>query len=118
MILVRAAADGDGAVRALEAGARGSCWSPPPSDLIKAIRMVHEGQIRASKTVMPRIVEAFATLSRETELMESSSHRLSSREQAIVRQSALSNHEIAERLNLSEATVKAALTHIFGKPPS
>jgi DNA-binding NarL/FixJ family response regulator len=34
-----------------------------------------------------------------------------------VRQSALSNHEIAERLNLSEATVKAALTHIFGKPP-
>jgi DNA-binding CsgD family transcriptional regulator len=25
--------------------------------------------------------------------------------------------EIAERLNLSEATEKADLTHIFGKPP-
>jgi DNA-binding NarL/FixJ family response regulator len=67
---------------------------------------------------MPRIVEAFATLSRETELIGALlAHRLSSREQAIVRQSALSNHEIVERLNLSEAPVKADRTHIFGEPP-
>jgi DNA-binding NarL/FixJ family response regulator len=49
-------------VRALEAGARGILLETASAeDLIKAIRVVHEGQIWASKTVMARIVEAFAS---------------------------------------------------------
>jgi DNA-binding NarL/FixJ family response regulator len=119
MILLAAESDDDWAMRALEEGARGILTKTATAeDFVKATHVVHEGQIWASKTVMARIVEALATLSQETEAMQALLvQRLSSREQAIVRHagSGLSNQEIAERLNLSEATVKAHLTNIFRK---
>ncbi len=119
MILVRAAADEDWAVRALEAGARGILLETASAeDLIKAIRVVHEGQIWASKTVMARIVEAFASRAGAIHTTERLlAQRLSRREHEIVRHTArgLNNQEVAAQLGISEATVKAHLTHIFGK---
>jgi DNA-binding NarL/FixJ family response regulator len=118
-ILLAAESDDDWAMRVLEAGARGVLTkSATAEDFVKAIHVVHEWQIWASERVMALIVEALATLSRETEATQTLLvQRLSSREQAIVRHAAsgLSNQEIAERLNLSEATVKAHLTSIFRK---
>ena len=119
MILVRAAADEDWAVRALEAGARGILLETASAeDLIKAIRVVHEGQIWASKIVMARIVEAFASRAGAIHTTERLlAQRLSRREHEIVRHTArgLNNQEVAAQLGISEATVKAHLTHIFGK---
>jgi DNA-binding NarL/FixJ family response regulator len=119
IILVRAVADEDGAVRALEAGARGILFETASAeDLIKAIRVVHEGQIWASKTVMARIVEAFASRAGAIHTTESLlAQRLSRREHEIVRHTArgLNNQEVAAQLGISEATVKAHLTHIFVK---
>jgi DNA-binding NarL/FixJ family response regulator len=119
VILLAAEADEDWAVRALEAGVRGILSKTATvEDFVKATHVVHEGQVWASKTVMARIVAALATLSRGREATEALlAQRLSPREQVIVRHatSGLSNQEIAERLNLSEATVKAELTIIFRK---
>jgi DNA-binding NarL/FixJ family response regulator len=118
-ILLAPESDDDWAMRALEAGARGILTKTATAeDFVKAIHVVHEGQIWASKKVMALIVEALATLSRETEATQTLLvHRLSSREQAIMQHAAsgLSNQEIAEQLKLSEATVKAHLTSIFRK---
>jgi DNA-binding NarL/FixJ family response regulator len=119
VILFRAAADEAGAVRALEAGARGILLeSASAGDLIKAIRVVHEGQIWASKTVIARIVEELATRAGAVPTAERLvAQRLSRREHEIVRQTAggLSNQEVAAQLGISEATVKAHLTHVFAK---
>jgi DNA-binding NarL/FixJ family response regulator len=119
VILLSADADDDRAVRALGAGARGIVLKTASAeDLIKAIRVVHEGQIWASNTVMARVVEAFATRADETHATETlMAQRLSRREQEIVRHTAsgLSNQEVADKLGISEATVKAHLTHVFVK---
>lgn len=118
-ILVAAEADDEWAVRALEAGARGILAnSATAEDLVKAIRVVHEGQIWASKEVIGQIVEELAILSGAFHAAEALlGERLSRREQEIVRHAAggLSNREIADRLNISEATVKAHMTHVFQK---
>jgi len=55
--------DDEWAVRTLEAGARGILDRPAgPEDLRKAIAVVHEGQIRAPKRVISKIVGRLTTL--------------------------------------------------------
>jgi RNA polymerase sigma factor (sigma-70 family) len=119
IILLSGDGDEDGVVRALESGARGVLPKNATAEtLMKAIRAVHAGQIWASKTAIARIVEQLASRSLATHRMEDAlSQRLSRREQEIVRQTAqgLSNQEVADRLGISEATVKAHLTRIFQK---
>ena len=78
--------------------------------------MVHEWQIRASETVMARIVDALTTCSRETESWSAPGSSARFAGTGDRRQSVLSNLEIAERLNLSEVMEEADLAHIFGKP--
>ena len=119
LILLAAEADDDWAVRALKAGARGILVkSAGAEDLIKAVRLVYEGQIWARRQVLARIVEELATLS-ETSRTERAfpDQRLTRREQEVVHSTTggLSNAEIADRLGISEATVKAHLTKVFQK---
>lgn len=118
-ILMGAESDDDWAMRALEAGARGILAKTAcGDDLIKAIRVVHGGEIWARKSVMARIVETLATLTGAVRAEQTLlSDRLSLREREIVQHAAggLSNTEIASRLGISGATVKAHLTHIFQK---
>jgi DNA-binding NarL/FixJ family response regulator len=107
------------AVEALKTGARGIlAKSATVEHLLKAIRVVHKGEVWASKRVIALTVEELAARSVDPgagplALRE----RLSTREQEIVHLivGGLSNLEAANRLGITEATVKAHLTRVFQK---
>jgi len=117
--LLLTAADEDWALQALEAGARGVLsQSAGAEELIKAIRVVHDGQVWAGKRVVARLLEVLAARFEASHVEQARlAQRLSPREQEIVRAavSGLSTQEIADRLAISQATVKAHLSHIFQK---
>lgn len=119
--VILAAADRDErwAVEALKTGARGIlAKSAPVESLIKAIRVVHQGEVWASKRVIALTVEELAARSVNPRVGKLAfRERLSPREQEIVHLivGGLSNQEAARRLGITEATVKAHLTHIFQK---
>jgi DNA-binding NarL/FixJ family response regulator len=120
VIFFMAARDDDvWAVAALSAGARGIlARNAPAEDLVKAIRVVREGQIWARRHAIEAWVEHMASVSGATRARESSLEQgLSSREKEVFRHAAtgLSNKELAGRLAISQATVKVHLTHIFQK---
>jgi DNA-binding NarL/FixJ family response regulator len=115
-IVLVAADDGDDwGMGALVAGARGIlAKSARAEDLVKAVRVVHEGQIWARRHLMAKWMAHAGAVSAPGEAMLG---RLSERESEIFRHAAagLSNKELADRLAISEATVKAHLTRIFQK---
>jgi DNA-binding NarL/FixJ family response regulator len=119
--VILAAADRDErwAVEALKTGARGIlAKSASVESLIKAIRVVHQGEVWASKRVLALTVEELAARSVKPPVGKLAfRERLSPREQEIVHLivGGLSNQEAAHRLGITEATVKAHLTHIFQK---
>jgi DNA-binding NarL/FixJ family response regulator len=119
--VILAGADGDDpwAVHALKAGARGIlAKSATVENLIKAVRLVHQGEVWASHRVLTSAVEELANLCVDAVPADPAiKGRLSRREQDIAQliASGLSNQEVANRLNITEATVKAHLTHIFQK---
>jgi DNA-binding NarL/FixJ family response regulator len=115
------AGQGDDAwvMSALEAGARGIlAKSARADDLVKALRVVSEGQVWAPRHVMAGWMEHRATASAAVRAGEPIlKQRLSDRERQVFRHAAmgLSNKELAKRLAISQATVKAHLTSIFQK---
>jgi DNA-binding NarL/FixJ family response regulator len=119
--VILAGADGDDtwAVHALKCGARGiMAKSATVENLIKAVRLVHQGEVWASHRVLTLAVKELADRSVEPGPADAAiKGRLSRREQDIAQliASGLSNQEVANRLNITEATVKAHLTHIFQK---
>ncbi len=120
IIFFMAARDDDEfAMMALEAGARGILsTSAQPEQLVKAVRVVREGDVWARRQVMAARIEqlAGARAERRTDaaLLELP---LSLREREVLRYAAtgMSNRELAERLAIGEATVKAHMTSIFQK---
>ena len=119
VILAGADRDERWAVEALKTGARGILSkSASVESLVKAIRVVHQGEVWASKRVIALTVEELASRSvKPPGGKRAFRERLSPREQAIVHLivGGLSNLEAASRLGITEATVKAHLTHIFQK---
>jgi DNA-binding NarL/FixJ family response regulator len=119
--VIVAGADGDDAwaFHALKSGARGILSKSATVDtLLKAVRVVHQGEVWASHRVLTLIVEELA--SRSASRLAASpaiKARLSERERNVAQLTAsgLSNLEVAKRLGITEATVKAHLTHIFQK---
>ena len=99
--------EGDANIRrALEAGARGYLLkSTPPADLVETIRQVHAGRKGIPPNVAARIAEH---LGDET---------LTERELDVLRLVAGGNRnrEIAERLFISEETVKVHVKHVMEK---
>jgi DNA-binding NarL/FixJ family response regulator len=92
--------------RALEAGARGYILkSTPPKDLLEVIRQVHSGKKRVPPEVAARIAEHL------------SDESLTDREVEVLRHIAGGNRnrDIAERLFISEETVKVHIKHIMEK---
>jgi len=92
--------------RALEGGARGYVLkSMPPKDLLDAIRKVYAGK----KGIPPEIAARLANHYGEEEL--------SDREIEILQQIAEGNRnrDIADKLFISEGTVKVHIQHIMGK---
>jgi DNA-binding NarL/FixJ family response regulator len=118
-VIFMAAQDDDGwAMSALEAGARGIlAKSARAEDVVKAVRVVSEGQVWAPRHVLAGRMEHLATGSVAVRAGQPNLDRLSDREREVFRHAAtgLSNKELAKRLAISQATVKAHLTSIFQK---
>jgi DNA-binding NarL/FixJ family response regulator len=92
--------------RALEGGARAYMLkSMPPSELVTVIRQVHSGLKRIPPEIAAHIAEHL------------SDEDLTVREIEVLRQIAggNKNRDIAERLFISEETVKAHIKHIMAK---
>ncbi len=92
--------------RALEAGARGYMLkSMPPRELVEVIRQVHLGKKRVPAEVASHLAEHM------------SDEALTAREIDVLRQisGGNRNRDIAERLFISEETVKVHVKHIMEK---
>lgn len=92
--------------RALKAGARGYLLkSSPPNELVEAIRHVHQGK----KGIPPHVAAHLAE--------HMSDEALTEREVEVLRHVAEGNRnrDIAEKLFISEETVKVHLKHIMDK---
>lgn len=104
-------------VQAFRAGAHGIfCRTEPFRLLTKCIECVHAGQVWASSSELHFLLEALSKPGMAN-LQHLASTPLSARETDVVRCVAegLTNREIAERLKLTEHTVKNYLFRIFDK---
>ncbi|MGO9084632.1 MAG: response regulator [Terriglobales bacterium] len=99
--------EGDAEIqRALEAGARGYLLkSMPPKELLEVIRQVHAGKKRIPPEIAAHIAEHI------------SDESLTEREVEVLREIAGGNRnrDIADKLFITEETVKVHIKHIMGK---
>ena len=105
-------------LEAFRAGARGVFSKQESIDTLgKCIRCVHQGQIWAGSREMSLAIAALASSPQVHAVDVDGLSRLSKRELEVVRSLAegLSNREIAERLGLSQHTVKNYLFKVFDK---
>jgi DNA-binding NarL/FixJ family response regulator len=105
-------------LNAFRAGARGVFSKGEAVDLLsKCIHCVHQGQIWANSSQMVIAMEALANTPAFRALNAEGVNLLSKRELEVVRCLAegLTNREIAERLALSQHTVKNYLFRVFDK---
>jgi DNA-binding NarL/FixJ family response regulator len=103
---------------ALNAGASGFLLKDvSPEQLVAAVRLVASGDALLAPSITRRLVERFAKpspapASNATELGSLTSRE---REVLVLMARGLSNAELADRLTLSEATVKTHVARILGK---
>jgi len=100
--------------KGIEAGARAYLLKDAPrEDLFKAVRAVHRGESLIHPTVASKVLDRFATLSRQAQPPE----LLSEREMEVLRLMATgaANKTIAAQLCISESTVKTHVQSIFQK---
>jgi DNA-binding NarL/FixJ family response regulator len=106
------------AFAALKAGASGFLLKDvPPDELLFAIRAVHSGDSVVAPSTTRRLIDQFAALLPGGEATPSELAELTDRERevlALVAQG-LSNAEIAQRLFVSEATVKTHVGRVLAK---
>lgn len=105
-------------VTAFRAGARGIFGKNQPVEVLrKCVRCVHQGEIWANTREMSLAVEALSSAPTVRTVNAHGLSLLSKREVQVVNCLAegLSNREIAERLRLSQHTVKNHLFRIFDK---
>jgi NarL family two-component system response regulator LiaR len=99
---------------AIKAGASGYLLKDSsPDELVRAIRQVHRGEPSLHPTIARKLLQEIA---RPTELPPAP-EALTDRELAVLRLIAqgLSNQEIADRLVVSEPTVRTHVSRILGK---
>jgi DNA-binding NarL/FixJ family response regulator len=103
---------------ALRAGASGFLLKrTPAADLVAGIRVVAAGDALLAPSVTRRLIDQFAHRPAEKRTDARALDDLTEREGEVLALVArgLSNAEIAERLVLSEGTVKTHVKHILGK---
>jgi two-component system, NarL family, response regulator LiaR len=99
---------------AIKAGAAGYLLKDSsPDDLVRAIRQVHRGEPSLHPTIARRLLQEIA---RPAEL-QPPPETLTDREMTVLRLIAqgLSNREIADRIAISEPTVRTHVSRILGK---
>jgi len=89
----------------------------PPEDLIKAIRVVAQGDALLAPSVTKRLIEEFAKRPEPTNKKPKELQTLTDREQEVLKEVArgLTNAEIATKLHVSETTVKTHVAHLLDK---
>jgi len=89
----------------------------PPEDLIKAIRVVAQGDALLAPSVTKRLIEEFAKRPEPTNKKPKELSTLTEREQEVLKEVArgLTNAEIATKLHVSETTVKTHVAHLLDK---
>ncbi|MET2011028.1 response regulator transcription factor [Microbacterium chocolatum] len=100
--------------RALRAGAVGFLVKDAePTDLIRAVRVAHEGEALLSPSIARRVIEGVELRPRRTELVAG----LTDRERGILSYvgRGLTNAEIGDALFLSPLTVKTHVSRMMGK---
>ncbi len=100
--------------KGIEAGARAYLLKDSPrEELFKAIRAVHRGESLIQPSIASKVLDRFATLSRQAQSPE----LLSEREKEVLRLMATgaANKTIASALFISESTVKTHVQSIFQK---
>lgn len=105
-------------LNAFRAGAKGIFSKSQPVELLcKCVRCVHEGQVWASSREMAVALDALASAPTVRAVNAHGLSLLSKRELQVVHCLAegLSNRQIAERLSLSQHTVKNHLFRVFDK---
>jgi DNA-binding CsgD family transcriptional regulator len=103
---------------ALRAGASGFLLKDAPAEqLLAAIRVVARGEALLDPALTQSVVSAFVSSTPARPQLRRKLTRLTAREGETLRllASGLSNAEIAERLVLSEATVKTHVGHVLAK---
>jgi DNA-binding NarL/FixJ family response regulator len=114
VIVLTTYADDASVFAALEAGARGYLTKDAPAaEIQRAIRTVYAGEALLDPSVQRRLIERALSASGPASYPDG----LTQRETEVLREIAagLSNREIAERLVISEATVKTHVNNIFSK---
>jgi DNA-binding NarL/FixJ family response regulator len=102
---------------ALQAGASGFLLKDVPAEtLFEAVRVIAGGEALLAPTITRRLIAEFARL-RPRQVRPDALSELTPRETEILRLVAegLSNGEIAERLVLSDETVKTHVSHVLRK---
>ena len=110
-------------ITALKAGARGYCDRDiDPGLLTKALAVVQQGEVWVGRKLIPHLLEELTALTERQQQdsppdIDSRLDRITAREREIAQllSAGASNKEIAQKLNVTERTVKAHLTAIFRK---
>ncbi len=103
---------------ALRAGASGFLLKRTrPDDLVSGIRVVAEGEALLAPSVTRRLIEEFARRPEPAATVPESVSELTDREREVLvlMSEGLANREIADRLVVSEGTVKTHVKRIFDK---
>ena len=103
---------------ALSAGASGFLLKDvSPEHLVGAVRLVRSGDALLAPAITRRLIERYAVRDGQARVMHRDLATLTPRELEVLRMLArgLSNAELAERLQLSDATVKTHVARILGK---
>jgi DNA-binding NarL/FixJ family response regulator len=118
VIVLTTYADDRSVVAALRAGARGFLTKDAgASQIEQALRAVMRGEAAIDPAVQHHVVAALAAAGAEDAPAAALPDGLTPREAEVMALIAagLSNAEIADRLVISEATVKSHVNHLFGK---
>jgi len=89
----------------------------PPEELIRAIRVVADGDSLLAPSVTRRLIEEFARRPPRAPARPKQLDSLTDREREVLTEVArgLTNAEIASRLHVSETTVKTHVAHLLDK---
>ena len=118
VVMLLDASDRAAVVEAFHCGARGVfCRTESLKSLAKCIHSVHSGQVWANRAELVFLLESFREAAAISLPQTGTAATLSKREQDVIRCVAegLTNREIAQRLTLTEHTVKNYLFRIFDK---